>query len=63
MTHLSAMNYIITHIYREGNQVADTLANFALDYDQKMYWQETLLFIRESFGKNKLGWPNFRFCN
>jgi len=63
MTHLRSMNFIITHTYREGNQVADIQANFVLSLDQKMYWQETPLFIRETFGKNKLGWPNYRFCN
>jgi len=63
MIHLGSMNFIITHTYREGNQAADILANFALSLDQKMYWQDTPLFIREAFGKNKLCWSNYRFCD
>jgi len=54
MTYLRPMNFIITHIYREGNQVADILATFALSSDQKMYWQEAPLFIRESYVKKQI---------
>jgi ribonuclease HI len=35
MTYLRPMNFIITQIYREANQVADILTNFALSSDQK----------------------------
>lgn len=45
MNYLKSMNYIITNIYREGNQVADILANYALNLDSGMVWQEVPLFI------------------
>jgi ribonuclease HI len=60
---LSQMNCVITHIYREGNQVADLLANFGLSIPSFAFWTETPLFIREPFDKNKLGIPSFRFCS
>jgi hypothetical protein len=48
---------MISHIFREGNQVADSLANFGC----------TLLdpvlppgFIIDSLEKNKFGIPSFR---
>lgn len=57
------MNCIVTHIYRKGNQVASILANQASFLTSINVWQEVPMFIRESYIKNKLGRPNFRFCN
>jgi ribonuclease HI len=60
---VSEMNCVITHIYREGNQVADLLANFGLSVPSLAFWTDIPLFIRDSFDKNKLGIPSFRFCS
>ncbi|CAJ2632471.1 unnamed protein product [Trifolium pratense] len=62
--HLAkSMNFIVTHIFREGNQVADLLANHGLTLISIAYWQEAPLFIRDCFDKNKLGIPCFRLCS
>ncbi|MCH99434.1 ribonuclease H protein [Trifolium medium] len=42
-----SMNFIITHIFREGNQVADLLANHGLTLDSIFYWHLPPLFIME----------------
>ncbi|KAK2450584.1 hypothetical protein QL285_009697 [Trifolium repens] len=60
---VSQMNCVITHIYREGNQVADLFANFGLSIPDLVFWTEIPLFIKEPFEKNKLGIPSFRLCS
>jgi len=56
---LGTMNFIVSHIYREGNQCADDLANIGLNFDQFTMWDSPPPTIHYAFGKNKLGWPNF----
>jgi ribonuclease HI len=60
---VSQMNCIITRIYREGNQVADQLANYGLSLSSFVFWNDPPLFIHDSFEKNKLGIPSFRLCS
>jgi hypothetical protein len=60
---IRSMNLIVSHVYREGNQCADGLANFGLNLDCFTIWNEIPQVIRESFVVNKLGSPNFRFVN
>jgi ribonuclease HI len=60
---VKGMNCLVTHIYREGNQVADLMANHGLSLVSIVYWQVAPLFIRDSFEKNKLGYPCFRICS
>ncbi|CAJ2635999.1 unnamed protein product [Trifolium pratense] len=55
------MNLIITHIYREGNVIADSLANFGLNTDNALFFWEPPSCIVNSLNRNKLGIPNFRF--
>jgi ribonuclease HI len=57
------MNCVITHIYREGNQVADMLTNHGLNLTSIVFWNEPPLFIRDNVNRNKLRIPNFRFCS
>jgi ribonuclease HI len=59
---LNDMNCIVTHIHREGNQVADLLAKHGLSLPTLSHWNDAPLFIRDSLVKNQLGLPNFRFC-
>jgi hypothetical protein len=54
------MNFIVSHIFREGNQVADCLANYGLSLSYIMFWHEMPLFIKNTFEKNKLGLANYR---
>ena len=60
---LNAMNFIVSHIYREGNQCADRLAALGLIIQNLTIWSEVPLDIREFYVKNRLGMPNFRFIN
>jgi ribonuclease HI len=62
MAMCRGMNCMVTHIYREGNQVADSLANYALSLTDVMFWQTIPSFIRVSCSKDQLGWSNFRIC-
>jgi ribonuclease HI len=57
------MNCVVTHIFREGNQVADSLANHGLAINSLVFWQDTPLFIADYVNRNKLGLPSFRFCS
>jgi hypothetical protein len=60
---LSQMNYIVIHIFREGNSVADLLANFGLTSSVFTSWSTAPLFISVGLSKNKLGTPSFRLCS
>ncbi|GAU12290.1 hypothetical protein TSUD_141980 [Trifolium subterraneum] len=51
---LSSMNCIVTHIYREGNQVVDLLANHGLGLAYLSHWHVAPLFIKDSLRKNHL---------
>jgi ribonuclease HI len=57
------MNFMVSHIYREGNQVADLLANHGLSILSIVYWNNLPLFVRDSFTFNKNGSTSFRLCN
>ncbi|KAK2424264.1 hypothetical protein QL285_034644 [Trifolium repens] len=57
------MNCIVTHIYRDGNQVADSLANHGLTSSSLVFWNDPPLFISDSFNRNKQGLPCFRLCS
>jgi ribonuclease HI len=59
---ISQMNFIVTHVYREGNKVADLVANFGLNVPAFTSWSTAPDFILESLACNKLGMPNFRLC-
>jgi len=67
----SQMNFLVTHIYREGNQCADILANlghnidnlFLVVYniDNLTIWFHVPDCISSSYGRNRLGLLSFRF--
>jgi ribonuclease HI len=60
---INQMNCIITHIYREENQVADLMANHGLSSASIVFWNVPPLFIRECFDKNRFGVPSFILCS
>jgi ribonuclease HI len=60
---LSQMNCIVTHIFREGNSVADLLANYGLTSSVFTSWSSAPLFIFVGLSKNKLWSPSFRLCS
>lgn len=55
------MNFVVSHIYREGNICADALANIGLTLDVFVYYYSLPIQVRNDYVKNRLGWPNFRF--
>jgi hypothetical protein len=63
MFMISQMHCVITHIYMEGNQVADLLANHGLSISSFVFWNEPPLFISNCLDRNKYGIPSFRFCS
>jgi len=60
---IRSMNCVVTHIFRESNQVADSLANYGLISNFFEFWEEVPGFASESFARNKIGLPNFRFSS
>jgi len=60
-TKMKQMNCMVTHIYREGNEVADSLANFGLSLQKLTIWLELPRFVRANFVKNKIAMLSFRF--
>lgn len=57
------MNFIVSHIYREGNTCADLLAEIGLKINGFMWWDNIPDAIRQDLIRNKLGLPNYRFVN
>ena len=57
------MNFIVSHIYREGNTCADSLANIGLTISDTLWWDSAPLGIGQDLIRNKLGLPNYRFVN
>jgi len=48
------MNFIVSHIFRKGNQCADYLANLGLTYNVLTIWLQLPIDIRAFFVQNKL---------
>ncbi|KAF1878461.1 hypothetical protein Lal_00047130 [Lupinus albus] len=57
------MNFCISHIYREGNSCADKLASYGIVSMRKSIWFSPPNFLTNEYHRNRLGLPNFRFCN
>jgi hypothetical protein len=58
----SQMNFMVTHIYWEENQVADLMANHGLSLSSIVFLFDLPLFVRDCFDRNKQGFPSFRLC-
>lgn len=56
-----SMKFIISHIYREGNNCADKLANYGVISQCFSWWDLASDFISEAFFRNRWGLPNYRF--
>jgi ribonuclease HI len=63
MVMARSMNIIATHIFREGNDSADSLANVGLIISDILYFWDIPTCISYSVYKNKLGMPSFRFSS
>jgi ribonuclease HI len=62
LVKVSSLNFRVTHICREGNQVADLFANHGLSLNSLTCWSVPPLFSQDFLLKNKLGLPSFRVC-
>jgi ribonuclease HI len=58
---IQSLNFIVSHICREGNKVADLFANQGLALPSCIYWNGPPLFVLDDMHKNKLGLPNVRY--
>ncbi|KAK2381212.1 hypothetical protein QL285_068838 [Trifolium repens] len=56
------LNGMVSHIFREGNQVADSFANHACTITSPANWFQVPDFVMDSLEKNKFGIPCFRIC-
>lgn len=55
------MNFLVTHVFREGNCCADALANIGLTLDHLTIWLDLPDCVRGFYTQNRLGLPCFRF--
>ena len=60
---LQQMNYVITHIFREGNNFADKLASIGLTIQALTIWMKIPSFLNNLYAHDRLGLPNFRLVN
>jgi len=60
---VSSINFLVTHVYREGNCCVDSLANIGLSLHGLTVWIEIPASIRGNVVKNRLGMTNYRFVN
>ncbi|KAJ4717448.1 Ribonuclease H protein [Melia azedarach] len=58
---LSQISFYCSHIFREGNQVADSMANVGLSCPTFTWFAYPPAQIKEILFKNRWGFPNFRF--
>ena len=61
LERISKMNFHVSHIYREGNAVADILASRATSIQASTWWHSTPSFIHEAFSKDYTGRSAFAF--
>ncbi|KEH20501.1 hypothetical protein MTR_8g479410 [Medicago truncatula] len=54
------MNFLVTHVFREGNCCADALANIGLTLDHLTIWLDLPDCVRGFYTQNRLGLPCFR---
>jgi len=57
---LSSMNFHVSHIYREGNKCADSIASLGLSIVSHVWFNQAPSIIRADLVTNQLGLPNFR---
>jgi ribonuclease HI len=55
------MYFVVSHIYREGNRVADKLANLGFGINDSLWFDSCSMVFRSDLVSNRLDLPNFRF--
>ncbi|KAK3204772.1 hypothetical protein Dsin_018818 [Dipteronia sinensis] len=59
---ISHMEFQVSHIFREGNQVADALSKHALGFSSNSWWSSTPSFCSSLVGNDCMGRELFRLC-
>ncbi|KAK3205636.1 hypothetical protein Dsin_019682 [Dipteronia sinensis] len=59
--HISQMEFQVSHICREGNQVMEDLSKHALWLEINARWFSTLFFCSMLVGNDYMGHESFRF--
>ena len=54
------MNFKFSHIFREGNCLADVFANYGADHAERFWWSYLLDFAMNSFNNDMRRLPYFR---
>ncbi|KAK2404238.1 hypothetical protein QL285_053601 [Trifolium repens] len=62
MCKIKNIQVIVSHVYREGNYVADMLANLGLTVTDFTWWHTAPPSISDDLAKNRDGRPYYRFC-
>jgi len=57
------MNFLVTHIFREGNCCADRLANIGMSCNSFLWMNEIHLQVRADYIRDRLRLPCYRFVN
>ena len=60
---LLSLHCIVFHVYREGNQVADSLTTHGLSLSSISFWHDVPDFIRPAFFSNREGRTNFKYSS
>ncbi|GAU36890.1 hypothetical protein TSUD_220590 [Trifolium subterraneum] len=58
-----SMNFMVSHVFREGNFCADSLANVGRTLNSLTFWYEIPPFLKGYFEVNRIGKPFFRVVN
>ncbi|KAK9288313.1 hypothetical protein L1049_016764 [Liquidambar formosana] len=57
---IKKMNVIFSHIYREGNSIADKIANLALNFFDLTWWHADSGVVPSELARDMLGLPFYR---
>jgi hypothetical protein len=57
------MNFLVSHIYRKGNECVDALENMGLSLVIFFFWNDIPQPVYDSLARNKMGMPCFRFSH
>lgn len=61
--HLSRLFcFRISHIFREGNSMADALANYGANTDGSIWWRTLPTFLTTAYGRDLASRPTLRFA-
>jgi len=63
MLIVTSMNFMATHVFREGTVCADTLAFIGSSLTHLKIWLSALNCIQSPLARNRTGMPEYRFVN